>query len=235
MSLLTVSCSCGRKNTIQLQPLSDKADKEPCPGTTPQDCGGMQEPIPTPEPNWREAFNRCDVERCRLEADLDLANKDAIAKGRFMANRFREAEELYTMRLAGISTATTQNTRTTIKDRITRESPYWTQAYADVCIAIDREMNWREKYDELTARLEELRGRTEQAERRNEILSDQNNKLRESMDPSVTATQVHLLQTKLMDAQMALTEERAKVENLANTINRLREKLRKVKSTVAGE
>ncbi len=44
------------------------------------------------------------------------------------------------MQLVACMAATVQNTATTIKDRIARGHPYWSQAYADVCTAIDREM-----------------------------------------------------------------------------------------------
>lgn len=49
----------------------------------------------------------------------------------------------HTMQLAAISTASIQNTESTIKDRIPRENPYWTVAYSDVCAAIDREIKHR--------------------------------------------------------------------------------------------
>lgn len=49
------------------------------------------------------------------------------------------------MLLAAISTASGQNTRESAKERIGRDSPYWTQAYGDVCVAIDREMALRER------------------------------------------------------------------------------------------
>lgn len=57
--------------------------------------------------------------------------------------------EILQMQLAACMTATIQNTETTIKDRITQENPYWCQAYADVCAAVDREMVLRSKRDEL--------------------------------------------------------------------------------------
>ena len=51
------------------------------------------------------------------------------------------------MLLAAISTASGQNTRESAKDRIGRDSPYWTQAYGDVCAAIDRELALRERLE----------------------------------------------------------------------------------------
>ena len=70
--------------------------------------------------------------------------RDCVLETRF-AELLDEQEELHTMQLAGISTATVQNTVSTVKDRITKDSPYWTVAYQDVCAAVDREMSWREK------------------------------------------------------------------------------------------
>jgi len=62
-------------------------------------------------------------------------------------------EERHTIQLAAISTASIQNTRGTIVDRIDRNSPYWTVAYEDVCRAIDREIKQRERADRLDAAL----------------------------------------------------------------------------------
>lgn len=47
--------------------------------------------------------------------------------------------------LAAISVASIQNTRESAKDRIGKDNPYWTDAYGDVCIAVDREMAQRER------------------------------------------------------------------------------------------
>jgi hypothetical protein len=62
-----------------------------------------------------------------------------------------EQEEVHRMQLAAISTATLQNSDSTIKDRIDGHSPYWSPAYADTCRAVDREMNHRKKVEELWA------------------------------------------------------------------------------------
>lgn len=53
------------------------------------------------------------------------------------------------MQLVACMTASAQNTRTAIKDRIERGHPYWSQAYADVCAAIDREIALREEVEVL--------------------------------------------------------------------------------------
>lgn len=57
----------------------------------------------------------------------------------------KDAKEVHMMQLAGISTASIQNTETTVKDRIDRSSPYWSTAYADTCVAVDREMSQRRR------------------------------------------------------------------------------------------
>lgn len=51
--------------------------------------------------------------------------------------------------LAAISVASIQNTRTSAKERIGRDSPFWTAAYDDVCKAVDREMAHRENAERL--------------------------------------------------------------------------------------
>lgn len=53
--------------------------------------------------------------------------------------------ELEAMRLAAISTATIQNTIGSKAERIGRNNPYWTQAYEDVCVAVDREIKHRDE------------------------------------------------------------------------------------------
>jgi hypothetical protein len=72
--------------------------------------------------------------------------RDLIAaEGELEAVRaeLEQANELHNMQLAGVMTASMQNTESTIKDRIDRTNPYWTQAYADVCTTVDREMRER--------------------------------------------------------------------------------------------
>ena len=58
--------------------------------------------------------------------------------------------EQHLMELAAISTATIQNTEATIKDRISSDNPFCTQAYLDVCKAVDREMSLIESVKRLT-------------------------------------------------------------------------------------
>lgn len=70
--------------------------------------------------------------------------------------------EQHIMELAAISTASIQNTRLTIKDRITKENPYWTVAYGDVCNAVDREMNHRQNLEKMEAILKRIMALCEQ-------------------------------------------------------------------------
>lgn len=67
-------------------------------------------------------------------------------------------DETHIMQLAAISTATLQNTETTIKDRIPKDSPYWTVAYADVCTAIDREIRERNRANAAEHDIQAYRG-----------------------------------------------------------------------------
>jgi hypothetical protein len=64
--------------------------------------------------------------------------------------------EQHALELAGISTASIQNTDATIKDRITRDSPFATQAYFDVCAAVDREMALHKERNALQKQRDEL-------------------------------------------------------------------------------
>jgi hypothetical protein len=61
--------------------------------------------------------------------------------------QIKEERELHIMQLAAISTASIQNTRQSAKARIDQSSPYCTQAYLDVCRAVDREMQHRENLE----------------------------------------------------------------------------------------
>jgi hypothetical protein len=60
-----------------------------------------------------------------------------------VSDAIQQLRETHALQLAAISTASVQNTETTVKDRIDRDNPYWTQAYGDVCAAVDREMKHR--------------------------------------------------------------------------------------------
>lgn len=72
----------------------------------------------------------------------DLQSRDATIER--LRAELAEAKELHIMQMAGISTAALMNTREAAKERIGKDNPYWTQAYQDVCDAVDREMTHRE-------------------------------------------------------------------------------------------
>lgn len=62
----------------------------------------------------------------------------------------RKEDELETLRLqlAACGVAAMCNTRESAKEqRITKDNPYWSASYQDVCNAVDREMALREKLD----------------------------------------------------------------------------------------
>lgn len=71
----------------------------------------------------------------------------------------KQAEEMEVLRvqLAACMTAAALNTRTTSNDRINRDNPYWSQAYADVCAAVDREIAHREKVEQQAEEIARLR------------------------------------------------------------------------------
>lgn len=53
------------------------------------------------------------------------------------------------MRLAACGVAAMQNTEATRKERITKDNPYWSASYGDVCSAVDREMSLRSQLEDL--------------------------------------------------------------------------------------
>jgi hypothetical protein len=67
----------------------------------------------------------------------------------------KEEREIDTLRmqLAGCGVAAMQNTQESVRGRITADSPYWSASYGDVCRAVDREMELRQRVDELEAKL----------------------------------------------------------------------------------
>ena len=94
---------------------------------------------------WAVAYKLCFP---RVAHDDQYRHEAAqlVAAHRQQAVAAETAEiESLRMQLAACMTASVQNTERSIKDRITRESPYWSQAYADVCAAVDREMALRAK------------------------------------------------------------------------------------------
>lgn len=53
-------------------------------------------------------------------------------------------------RLAACGVAAMANTPSTVAQRITRDNPYWSASYGDVCAAVDREMALRAEVARLT-------------------------------------------------------------------------------------
>ena len=58
--------------------------------------------------------------------------------------------EILRMQLVACMTAAVQNTEETRTDRIDRGNIYWSQAYEDVCRAVDREISLRQKLAAIT-------------------------------------------------------------------------------------
>ena len=63
--------------------------------------------------------------------------------------KLKEELENERIRLAGCGVAAMANTDETVKQRIGRDSPYWSASYGDVCDAVDREMKLRSKLSEV--------------------------------------------------------------------------------------
>lgn len=51
------------------------------------------------------------------------------------------------MRLAGCGVAAMGNTADSVKERISRDNPYWSASYDGVCSAVDREIAMRENLE----------------------------------------------------------------------------------------
>jgi regulator of replication initiation timing len=121
---------------------------------------------------------RLRIEQCKLwEVNEELARKlqsktDAedmwsanwqqkvatLAKSLSDAHKqIDEADELRVMQLAAISTASIQNTITAVSERIPRANDFWTGAYQDTCIAVDREMRERRRAEKAEAVIDEAR------------------------------------------------------------------------------
>lgn len=69
------------------------------------------------------------------------------------------------MRLAGCGVAALMNTPDSIKDRIGRDSPYWSASYGDVCSMVDREIALREQNAQILAQLSRLQNTVKFCER----------------------------------------------------------------------
>lgn len=102
--------------------------------------------------NHEEIKKQLDsIEKAKVD-DVEFAHA-LIANGRWLCNQLREAlereanlkEELEAerLRLAGCGVAALQNTEESKAKRITRDNPYWSASYGDVCGAVDREMKLR--------------------------------------------------------------------------------------------
>jgi septal ring factor EnvC (AmiA/AmiB activator) len=68
-----------------------------------------------------------------------------------------EERELRVMQLAAITTASLQNTEESLKERITSGNPYYSEAYAHACRAVDREMALRRELERCASFAEDIR------------------------------------------------------------------------------
>lgn len=99
-------------------------------------------------------MSKTEFEKARDKANDWGDNKygDAFEMGADWA--YEWFEEDFIIKLAAISTASIQNTKKTIVDRLEPDHPYYTIAYGDVCAAIDREIQAREKLAKAVEALE---------------------------------------------------------------------------------
>jgi hypothetical protein len=86
------------------------------------------------------------------ECGAEDSSKCVLTSG---SEELKYENEIETLRiqLAGCGVAAMQNTESSVKARITAESPGWSASYGDVCRAVDREMQLRQRVDELEAKL----------------------------------------------------------------------------------
>lgn len=93
------------------------------------------------------------VESAHRNREIRALRRDLPALLAYISE-LEEREETRRMTDAGISVAAQCNTRkSAAQQRISSESPYWTQAYADVCVAVDREIALLEERARLLAAL----------------------------------------------------------------------------------
>lgn len=105
-----------------------------------------------------------DIERAEWLAGMipaygDYAKEAAIVLRRLAAalDEVQEEADLCHIQLAGCAVAAAQNTEESIKQRIGPDNPYYSDSYAAVCAAIDREMALRRENERLKALVGEMR------------------------------------------------------------------------------
>ena len=89
---------------------------------------------------------------CMLAGKLNWFNRsyDADIVAYAVCHPAEQEVERLRMQLVACGVAANQNTRDSIKDRITRDNPYWSASYDDVCRAVDREILYRERLESIT-------------------------------------------------------------------------------------
>lgn len=108
---------------------------KPCPF-----CGGE-----AAHDKWDEDRDYAGCRKCDFWAHARIwNNRTQDSELAALRTKLEEAPELYTMRLAAISTASLANSRQSAPP-IDITHPYWTPSYGDVVAAVKREMEWREK------------------------------------------------------------------------------------------
>jgi hypothetical protein len=120
-------------------------------------CGRIATEFPICWTSWHDMVGAGHV-------DLSVMPDTEVQAKR--ANALEAECDLLRMQAAACMTATLQNTRESAKQRIGRDNQYWTQAYQDVCDAVDREIEWRERAQSSEHNFGIEHERAESAERR---------------------------------------------------------------------
>jgi hypothetical protein len=97
-----------------------------------------------------------ELEEIKKEVSLKgLINARTVGKLLEHIDALEAEHETLRMKLAGCGVAALCNTEASIKEhRITKDNPYWSASYEDVCDAVDREIKLRENLYILTQELE---------------------------------------------------------------------------------
>lgn len=132
-----------------------------------------------------------------MDTNLVFAIADEVTK--WLVAALRAEVERMTMQAAACMTAAFQNTRDSAKERIGRDNPYWTQAYQDVCDAVDREIEWRERAQSSEHNFGIEHDRAESAERRLAVAVGALRLLRNHS--SVNAHQIEIIDAALQEVK----------------------------------
>lgn len=86
------------------------------------------------------ADTRASLARAAQDRDISMQKRGELERELAEARAELETERI---QLTACGVAAMQNTVASVAERITRDNPYWSASYGDVCAAVDREMALR--------------------------------------------------------------------------------------------